>query len=116
MGVVSDPTTSRTCVPRTATRERPHRREARPSLFHGNTDSNPVADANFAYNHFVAKTLPASLEVDPVIEVYKKNLDYTRIDEALKLTPEERLRALEKLQRFAQELRSAGRRSRGENG
>jgi hypothetical protein len=52
------------------------------------------------------------LEPDPVIEAYKKDLDRTLIRENLKLSPEERLRRLMQLQRFAEELRLAGRRAR----
>ena len=46
---------------------------------------------------------------DPVIEVFKKDVDRTLIRENLKLTPEERLLQLMKLQEFAEELRRAGR-------
>ena len=49
------------------------------------------------------------LEQDPVIEVYKKDVDRTLIRENLKLTAEQRLRKLMALQRFAKELRKAGR-------
>ncbi|MGH2583585.1 MAG: hypothetical protein ACRDJE_01580 [Dehalococcoidia bacterium] len=52
------------------------------------------------------------IEPDPVIEAYKKDIDRTLIRENLKLTPEERLRKLMELQRFAEELREAGRRLR----
>ena len=56
------------------------------------------------------KTLPFRL--DPVIEAYKKDVDRTILRETLKLTVEERLRALMNLQRAAQELRRAGRNAR----
>ena len=46
---------------------------------------------------------------DPVIEAYKKDVDRTLLRENLKLTPEERIRKLMELQRFAIELRRAGR-------
>ena len=52
------------------------------------------------------------IEPDPVIEAYKKDIDRTLIRENLKLTPEERLRKAMELQRFADELREAGRRLR----
>ena len=52
-----------------------------------------------------------ALEPDPVIEAYKKDIDRTLLRENLKRTPEERLRQLMELQRFAEELRSAGRRA-----
>jgi hypothetical protein len=54
----------------------------------------------------------ASLEPDPVIETYKKDIDRTLIRENLKLTPEQRLRKLMAMQRFAEELAAAGRRTR----
>lgn len=50
-------------------------------------------------------------DVDPVIEAYKKDVDRTLLRQALKLTPEERLRELMRLQRLAAELRRAGRAS-----
>ena len=50
--------------------------------------------------------------VDPVIEVYKKDIDRTLLRENLKLSVEERLRQLMELQRFAEELQRAGRASR----
>jgi hypothetical protein len=49
---------------------------------------------------------------DPVIEVYKKDLDRTLIRENLRRTPEERLRNLMRLQQFAKDLQRAGREAR----
>jgi hypothetical protein len=49
------------------------------------------------------------LEPDPVIEVYKKDVDRTLLRQNLRRTPEERLLALMELQRFAAELQRAGR-------
>jgi hypothetical protein len=49
------------------------------------------------------------LKSDPVIEAYKKDVDRTLLRENLKLTVEERLRNLMRLQRFAEEMRRAGR-------
>jgi len=49
------------------------------------------------------------MDVDPVIEAYKKDIDRTLLRENLKLTPEQRLLKLIELQRFAEELRRAGR-------
>ena len=46
--------------------------------------------------------------LDPVIEAYKTGIDMTLIRENLRRTPEERLRALEQLQTFAEELRKGG--------
>ncbi len=47
--------------------------------------------------------------MEQVIAVYKRDLDLTLLCENLKLTPEQRLRNLQQLQRFAEELRRAGR-------
>lgn len=52
--------------------------------------------------------LSRSTEPDPVVEVYKKDVDRTLIRENLKLTPQERIERLIALQRFAAELRMAG--------
>ena len=51
-------------------------------------------------------------ELDPVIEVYKKDVDQTLLDENLKLTVEERVLNLMRLQEFAEELQRAGRKLR----
>ena len=48
-------------------------------------------------------------EPDPVIEAYKKDVDITLIRENLKLTPEQRIENLMRLQEFVEELRRAGR-------
>jgi len=48
-------------------------------------------------------------EKDAVIEVYKRDIDRTLLRENLKLTVEERFQKLDQLQRFAAELRRAGR-------
>ena len=54
---------------------------------------------------------PIVIEPDPVIEVYKKDVDRTLLRENLKLTVEERLQNLMRLQRFAEEMKAAGRRA-----
>ena len=46
---------------------------------------------------------------DAVVEAYKKDVDRTLIRENLRLTPEERLLRLMKLQELAEELRRAPR-------
>ena len=51
---------------------------------------------------------------DPVIEAYKKDVDRGLIVENLKLTVDERLRQLVSLQRFAAEVRRAGRAAFGD--
>jgi hypothetical protein len=53
-----------------------------------------------------------SLEPNPVIEAYKKDVDRTLLRENLKLTPDQRLAKLQAFVRFAAELREAGRRAR----
>jgi hypothetical protein len=45
---------------------------------------------------------------DPVIEAYKRGIDRTLIRENLRKTPDERIRALQALQRLAEELGRAG--------
>lgn len=55
---------------------------------------------------------PVSLEADPVIEAYKRDVDRTLLRENLKLTPEQRLLKLQDFVRFLAELREAGRRAR----
>ena len=52
---------------------------------------------------------PATSEADPVIEAYKKDVDRTLLRANLARTVEERIRNLGVLQRFADELRRAGR-------
>jgi hypothetical protein len=47
--------------------------------------------------------------VDPVIEVYKKDVDRTLLRERLKLTVDQRLRDLEQFQADVRELQRAGR-------
>lgn len=58
--------------------------------------------------------LDQPLKPDPIIEFYKKDVDLTLIRENLKLTHEERLLKWMEHLRFAEEVRAAGRRSRGE--
>lgn len=54
----------------------------------------------------------AGLEPDPVIEVYKRHVDRTLLRENLKRSVAERLANLVALQRFAEEVRRAGRKAR----
>jgi hypothetical protein len=49
---------------------------------------------------------------DPVIEAYKAGIDRTLIRKNLKLTVTERFQQAMELQRFAEELRQAGKRAR----
>jgi hypothetical protein len=63
----------------------------------------------------VASSSPGStvsLEPDPVIEAFKKDIDRTLLQQNLRRTVEERLRNLIELQRFARELVRAGREAR----
>ncbi|HEX6738844.1 MAG TPA: hypothetical protein VF310_11250 [Vicinamibacteria bacterium] len=52
----------------------------------------------------------ASLDPDPVIEFYKKDVDRTLLRENLKLTVEQRLEKLMRFHEFIEELRTANRR------
>jgi hypothetical protein len=52
---------------------------------------------------------PPSLDPDPVVDAYKRDLDRTLIRENLKLTVEERFLNAMALARFAEEMRRAGR-------
>jgi hypothetical protein len=45
---------------------------------------------------------------DPVIEAYKEHVDVSLIRKNLRLTPQERIDNLMKLQQFAADLRKAG--------
>ena len=51
---------------------------------------------------------PDTDSYDAVIEFYKQGIDRTLIRENLRKSPEERLLALQALQRFADEVRRAG--------
>ena len=51
---------------------------------------------------------------DPIIELYKKDIDRTLIRENLKLTVEERFRKAMALARFAEEMRCASRAARSQ--
>ena len=48
------------------------------------------------------------LKKNPIIEVYKRDVDVSLIRENLQLTPSERLEKLVQLQQFAAELQRAG--------
>jgi hypothetical protein len=54
-----------------------------------------------------------TLPPDPVIEAYKKDVDVTLLKENLRLSVDERLRKLMAMQKFADELRRAGKTLRG---
>ena len=59
-----------------------------------------------AYNAGMFETA-TELEPDPVIEAYKKDIHRTLIRENLRLTVEQRFENLERLQKFANEIRRA---------
>ena len=65
-----------------------------------------------AYNEDMFETAK-QLEPDPVIEAYKKDVDRTLIRENLRLTFEERLESLMRLQEFADELQKGLRKNNG---
>ena len=48
-------------------------------------------------------------EPDPVVEAYKRHIDYTLLRENLRRSVDERVRNLMALQRLAEEARRAGR-------
>ncbi|MGH9790818.1 MAG: hypothetical protein ACRD5W_06370 [Candidatus Acidiferrales bacterium] len=52
------------------------------------------------------------LPIDPVIEVYKKDVDGTLLEENLKLTPEQRLINLQNFIRAIEEMRRAAKAAR----
>ncbi len=54
------------------------------------------------------------IDVDPVIEAYKKDVDRTLIRENLKLSVTERLEKLMRMQQFIEEMRRAGKRKRAQ--
>jgi hypothetical protein len=49
---------------------------------------------------------------DPIIELFKRDVDRTLLRENLKLTPDERLLKLTDFTRFAEDVRAAGMRAR----
>lgn len=50
--------------------------------------------------------------IDDIIELYMRDVDVTLIDECLRRTPEERIKALEEFEEFREELRAAMERRR----
>ena len=59
--------------------------------------------------------LSASLDPDPVIEIFKKDVDRTLLRENLTLTPEQRLNKLQDFVAFITAVREAGRESRSKS-
>jgi hypothetical protein len=44
--------------------------------------------------------------IDEIIEIYKRDFDVTMVDESLKETVDERLQALEEMERFVDQVRN----------
>ena len=80
--------------------------EAHSALARSLSLSNSCARNEAAYNRIMFETA-TELEPDPVIEAYKKDIDRTLIRENLRLTVEQRFENLERLQKFANEIRRA---------
>jgi hypothetical protein len=57
---------------------------------------------------------PISAICDPIVEAYKKDVDITLIRRNLSMSVEERFEQLMSLQKFAEELRAAGKRAQNE--
>ena len=49
--------------------------------------------------------------IDDIIELYKKDVDRSLLREALKLTPDQRVRRLVELTRFTERLRQAAKKT-----
>ena len=60
----------------------------------------------------MSEYIEVSMDPDPVIEFYKKDVDRTLLRENLKLTVTQRLEKLMAMQRFAEEMRRAGKQAR----
>jgi hypothetical protein len=56
---------------------------------------------------------PRRSSLDDVIDAYKKDVDVSLLQEALKLTPDQRVRKMVELLRFTERLREAGRKTFG---
>jgi hypothetical protein len=50
--------------------------------------------------------------IDEIIELYKRDIDVTLLEETLRRTAEERIQALEEFEHFREELRAAMERRR----
>jgi PHD/YefM family antitoxin component YafN of YafNO toxin-antitoxin module len=88
----------------------------RPAVLTVNGRAELVVQAAAAWQRQVAReeAPPASdLEPDPLIELYKKDVDRTLLRENLERSVDERLRALRSLQRLAKEARRAGQATAG---
>jgi hypothetical protein len=64
----------------------------------------------------LSRNTPAAGErssIDDVVELYKRDVDRTLLRENLKLTPDERVRKMVAVARFAELVREAGRKAFG---
>ena len=59
-----------------------------------------------------AESQPRRSSIDDIIDLYKKDVDRTLLREQLRKTPDERVRELVALERFAEELQRSMRRTR----
>lgn len=59
------------------------------------------------------RPVPSHSSLDDVIDVYKRDVDLTLLREALKMTPDHRVRKMVELLRFTERLREAGRKAFG---
>ena len=58
-----------------------------------------------------AKPTQRRSSLDDIIEIYKKDVDRTLLREQLRKTPDQRVRELVELERFAEELRRSAKRA-----
>lgn len=73
------------------------RRTSRFAIQRGGRHTRAMADAS--------EIVPVSLDPDPVIEAYKKDVDRTLLRENLKLTVEERIQKMIAALRLVEEIR-----------
>ena len=59
-----------------------------------------------------AESQPPRSSIDDIIDLYKQDVDRTLLREQLRKTPDERVRELVALERFAEELQRSMRRTR----
>ena len=70
--------------------------------------SDPVGSAGAGGGD---RPAPRRSSIDDIIDVYKRDVDRTLLREQLRKTPDERVRELMQLERFADKLREAVRRA-----
>ena len=58
------------------------------------------------------RNIQSKIAPDPVIEAYKQHVDRSLLRENLRLSVEQRILQLMELQRFAEELRRAGKKAK----